>query len=183
MTFQAYLDSVKAKTGMTPAEFAKLAHHLGLQKHGEIVAWLKAEYGLGHGHAGAIAAVLLEQGPGQKDGATALDRLFSGRKSIWRGPCDRLISQLARLGPDVSAQANATYVNLLRGTKKFGILQPASTDRLDVGIKLKKAPPGGRFEAAASWNAMVTHRVRISSEAELDAEVARWLEQAYSAAI
>jgi hypothetical protein len=38
MSFQAYLDTAKAKTGKTPADFAKLASLKGLTKHGEHVA-------------------------------------------------------------------------------------------------------------------------------------------------
>ena len=60
MSFQAYLDNIKAKTGKTPADFAKLAAKKGLTRHGEIVAWLRREFALGHGHATAIAAVLLK---------------------------------------------------------------------------------------------------------------------------
>jgi hypothetical protein len=38
MSFQAYLDNVKAKTGKSPADFAKLVNQEGLTKHGGIVA-------------------------------------------------------------------------------------------------------------------------------------------------
>jgi hypothetical protein len=41
MSFQAYIDNIKAKTGKTPEDFAKLAARNGLTKHGEIVTWLK----------------------------------------------------------------------------------------------------------------------------------------------
>jgi len=62
MSFQAYLDNIKAKTGKTPADFKRLAEKKGLlepgTKAGEIVAWLKGDFGLGHGHAMAIYAVL-----------------------------------------------------------------------------------------------------------------------------
>jgi Domain of unknown function (DUF4287) len=61
MFFQAYLDNIKAKTGKTPEDFKKLAEKKGLLKPsvkaGEIVAWLKKDFGLGHGHAMAIYAV------------------------------------------------------------------------------------------------------------------------------
>jgi Domain of unknown function (DUF4287) len=60
MSFQAYLDTIKAKTGKTPDDFAKLAQQKNLTKHAEIVAWLKSDFGLGHGHANAIVAVLLK---------------------------------------------------------------------------------------------------------------------------
>ena len=62
MSFQAYLDNIKAKTGKTPDDFKKLAAKNGLlkagTKAGEIVAWLKKDFELGHGHAMAIYAVL-----------------------------------------------------------------------------------------------------------------------------
>ena len=62
MTFQAYLDNIKAKTGKTPDDFEGLAKKKGLLepgvKAGQIVAWLKKDFELGHGHAMAIYAVL-----------------------------------------------------------------------------------------------------------------------------
>ena len=75
-----------------------------------------------------------------------------------------------------------TYISLLRGSDKFGIVQPSAAERLDIGIKLKGVAPTERFEAAGSWNNMVTHRVRISDPEEMDAEVRAWLKQAYDAA-
>ena len=182
MSFQAYLDNIKAKTGKTPDDFAKLAAKKGLTKHGEVVAWLKEDFELGHGHANAIAAVLLK--PDFKPGASedALDELFSGTKAHWRKAADKLIEQVSKFGSDVEASANETYVNLLRGKKKFGLIQPSSGARLDIGIKLKGTDPEGRFEAAGSWNAMVTHRVKIGDVKEINAEVVAWLKRAYSAA-
>ena len=60
MSFQAYIDNIKTKTGKTPADFKKLAEKKGLLKHGikagEIVKWLKEDFDLGHGHAMAIYA-------------------------------------------------------------------------------------------------------------------------------
>ena len=63
MSFQAYIDNVKAKTGKTPADFKKLAEKKGFLKNGQLVKtvkateitnWLKDEFALGHGHAMAI---------------------------------------------------------------------------------------------------------------------------------
>ena len=67
MTFQAYLDNIQAKTGNSPADWKRLAEAKGFATKGkmrsdvkamQIVAWLKSEYGLGHGHAMAIVALL-----------------------------------------------------------------------------------------------------------------------------
>ena len=65
MSFQAYLDNIKANTGKTPADFKILAEEKGFIKEGQLVAtvkateitnWLKEEFKLGHGHAMAIYA-------------------------------------------------------------------------------------------------------------------------------
>ncbi|MFT3680004.1 MAG: DUF4287 domain-containing protein [Ferruginibacter sp.] len=67
MSFQAYLDNIKAKTGKGPEDFKKLAEQKGFTqkgvlkatvKAGEIVQWLKDDFSLGHGHAMAIYALL-----------------------------------------------------------------------------------------------------------------------------
>jgi hypothetical protein len=55
MTYQAYLDNIKSKTGKTPADFRKLAAQKGLTKYPELMTWLKSEFDLGHGHANVIA--------------------------------------------------------------------------------------------------------------------------------
>ena len=60
--FQAYLDNIQTKTGKTPDDFKALAERNGLLQAGvkatQIVDWLKRDFGLGHGHAMAIYAVL-----------------------------------------------------------------------------------------------------------------------------
>ena len=67
MTFQAYLDNIEQKTGKTPEDFIKLAKKKSFSdsagladgvKVGDVVAWLKADFDLGHGHAMAIVALL-----------------------------------------------------------------------------------------------------------------------------
>ena len=67
MSFQAYLDTIEAKTGLTPRELLAIAAERGLDgpdtKAGAVVEWLKADYGLGRGHAMALFHVI-KNGPG-----------------------------------------------------------------------------------------------------------------------
>ena len=67
MSFQAYLNTIKSKTGKGPDDFRKMAEEKGFSqdgelkpgiKAGEIVDWLNEEFELGHGHAMAIYALL-----------------------------------------------------------------------------------------------------------------------------
>jgi hypothetical protein len=182
MSFQAYLDTIKAKTGKTPDDFRALAAKQGLTKYSEIVAWLKADYGLGQGHANAMAQLLANA---EKLNASPDDKLaahFSGKKAKWRQSYDALAAKVSAFGEDVSLSPNSNYINVQRGGKKFAILQISTTERFDIGIKLKGVSPTERFEAAGSWNAMVTHRVRITEPEQIDVEVLAWFRKAYQAA-
>ena len=61
MTFQAYLDNIEDKTGLTPRQFIELATAKGFgpgTKSAEIVTWLAEDYGLGRGHAMALVHVI-----------------------------------------------------------------------------------------------------------------------------
>ena len=61
MSFQAYLDAIEKRTGKTPQQLLDEAHARGLgpeTKTGEIITWLADEYGLGRGHAMALAHVV-----------------------------------------------------------------------------------------------------------------------------
>ena len=89
MSFQAYLDTIQAKTGKTPADFAKLVAKHKLSKHGEIVAWLKAEFELGHGHANAMAAALLKGESRSAPPERKLDALFAGKRDACGNPARR----------------------------------------------------------------------------------------------
>jgi len=61
MSFQAYLDNIETKTGITPRQFIELAREKGFDettKATPIVAWLKEDYALGQGHAMALVHVI-----------------------------------------------------------------------------------------------------------------------------
>jgi hypothetical protein len=67
MSFQAYLDTIEKKTGMSPTQLRDLGRQRGWTegdtlapgvKPMGIVAVLKEEFALGHGHAMAVVALL-----------------------------------------------------------------------------------------------------------------------------
>ena len=80
MSFQAYLDTIEDKTGLTPRQLIAIAHEKGLDevpvKPAAIVEWLKVDYELGRGHAMAIVHVL-------KNGATISSK-FVGDTGVHR---------------------------------------------------------------------------------------------------
>ncbi len=61
MSFQAYLDNIEDKTGLTPRQFIELATAKGFgpgTKATPIIEWLAADYGLGRGHAMSLVHVI-----------------------------------------------------------------------------------------------------------------------------
>ncbi len=186
MSFQAYLDNIQAKTGKTPQDFRVLAEQKGLLregvKTGQIVSWLKQDFGLGHGHAMAIVLTLQNATQPRSTKDEQIAKHFGGDKAKWRKPYDQLLTQVSKFGPDVSVAPTHSYISILRKGKKFAIVQVTS-DRLDIGIKLKGAETTDRFEAAGAWNSMVTHRVRISDPKQIDAQVLARLKQAFEKAL
>ncbi len=178
MTFQAYLDTIKEKTGKTPEDFKALAAEKGLAEYPEIFAWLKADFGLGHGHANAMAHVILDTHDSKLTADEEIARHFAGAKAGWRPSFDDLMGKIRGFGPDVRLTPTDSYISILRVGKKFAIVQ-VTAKRLDIGIKRKGIAAQGRFEESGKWNAMVTHRVKISNPDEIDAEVITWLQQAY----
>lgn len=61
MSFQAYLDAVETKTGLTPRQLVDLAREKGFDAHTKatpILEWLKADYDLGRGHGMALVHVI-----------------------------------------------------------------------------------------------------------------------------
>ncbi|MFC6355125.1 DUF4287 domain-containing protein [Luethyella okanaganae] len=66
MSFQAYLDTIEDKTGLTPRQLTEIAKQKGFDdpavKAGTILEWLKEDYGLGRGHGMALIHVI-KNGP------------------------------------------------------------------------------------------------------------------------
>ena len=66
MTYKAYIDNIKSKTGKTPEDYLKMAKQKGLSKYSDLLKWLKNDCGLGHGHANAIILYIQDPELGKK---------------------------------------------------------------------------------------------------------------------
>jgi hypothetical protein len=147
-------------------------------KAGDVLAWLKADFGLGHGHAMALYATFKRATEPQLTVVQQVEQHFTGARIAWRKPYRQLLTKIENFGADISVKPTDSYISVLRDGKKFAIVQ-ASAARLDIGIKLKGVAPNDRLMQSGSWNAMVTHRVRIESPKEIDAELIDWLRLSY----
>ncbi len=185
MTLKAYYDTILAKTGKTPKDFISLAEQKGFLKEGvkpgQIVAWLKQDYGLGQGHAMSIVLAIKNSTQPRPSESEKVGLLFRDARAKWREPYQALLDRVREFGPDVSEDPTDSYISLLRAGRKFAIVQVTS-NRMDVGIKHKGRQTTSRFKPAGSWNSMVTHRVQLTDADQIDSELVEWLKQAYEAA-
>jgi len=178
----AVIANMKEKTGKTLPQWLKIAKAAKLQKHGEIVKHLKTEHGMTHGFANLVAHKTLASDAGSASSSTELvDAQYSGAKADLRPIYDALMAKIGKFGKDVEIAPKKSYVSLRR-SKQFGLIQPSTKTRIDVGINLKGVKATGRLEASGSFNAMVSHRVRIGDVKEVNRELIDWLKKAYSGA-
>ncbi len=177
----AMLANLKDKTGKTVAQWMKIIKSSKLAKHGEIVKFLKADHGVTHGFANMIAHEYLNAGKKSESTDDLVDKQYSGAKADLRPIYDAIIAAVQKLGNDVEVAPKKAYVSLRRN-KQFALIQPSTKDRIDVGINLKGVKPSGKLESSGSFNAMVSHRVKITNKKDVNADLKKWLKAAYEAA-
>lgn len=175
------IENLQKNTGKSLAEWIKIVQGTGLQKHGEMVKFLKSEHGFPHGFANMVALKAKGSDAGSADSPDDLIvKQYKGKEQLL--PIyEALASQLKQFGDDVELSPKTAYVSV-RSKKQFALLQPSTKTRLDVGINLKGREPEGRLEKSGSFNAMCSHRVKLQSADEIDAELIGWLKAAYEQA-
>ena len=172
--------NMKEKTGKSLEEWLVITKASGLAKHGQITKFIKSEHGVTHGFANLIAHKTLEAGREAPSGDDLVEAQYAGPKAHLRPIYDALIEAVGRLGADVEVAPKKAYVSLRRN-KQFALIQPSTKTRVDVGINLRGKEPEGRLEASGSFNAMVSHRVRLTDKDQVDEALAEWLKAAYDA--
>ena len=177
---QTMIDNLATKTGKSLSDWVAVVNKSGLAKHGEIVAKLKNDHGVGHGYANLIAHQALgsDSVSVARGGVDLVAEQYAGPKAGLRPIYDLLVKRIEAFGKDVELSPKKAYVSLRR-SKQFGLIQPSTATRVDVGLNLKGVAPKGRLEASGSFSSMCTHRVRLESAKQVDAELVGWLRQAY----
>jgi len=177
---QSMLRNLEEKTGRPLAEWLREVAKSGLDKHGAIVKMLKSDHGMTHGYANLVAHEALSSAAIHADDADLVACQYAGKEGL-RPIYDRVVAAVESFGDDVELAPKKAYVSLRR-RKQFGLVQPSTKTRVDLGIQLVGVEPEGRLETSGSFNSMVSHRVRITEVAEVDDELVGWLREAYDAA-
>ena len=169
----------KEKTGKPLDQWIAIARKSGATKHGEIMKLLKGDHGMTHGFANLVALKTLKSDAASiGDAADLVAAQYAGDKAALKPIYDALIAVANSCGA-IEVAPKKAYVSLRRN-KQFAIIQPSTKTRVDLGLNLKDEPAKGRLEKSGSFNAMVSHRVRIEKASEVDQEVKAWMKKAWS---
>jgi predicted transport protein len=175
------IKNLKEKYGKSLEEWIEIVKKTGIQKHGEIIKFLKSEHGFTHGFANLVSLKARGTDSASADSAESLvDDQYKGKEAL-HPIYVKLMEEVKKFGNDVEVAPKRAYVSLRR-KKQFALVQPSTKARLDIGINMKGFDTTDRLEASGSFNAMCSHRVRVSDIGDVDNELISWLRQAYDSA-
>ncbi len=174
------IKNLEEKTGKPFSHWIDVVRNSGLVKHGEILKMLKSDHGFTHGYANLVAHKAKQSDAGSADDADLVSAQYEGKENLHLF-YESLVKEIRTFGKDVKLAPKKAYVSLRR-KKQFGLIQPSTKTRLDIGLNMKDVKPEGKLEAAGSWNSMCTHRIRVESSDDIDKKVFGWLKQAYEQA-
>lgn len=176
---ETQVSNIEAKTGRSRAELTKGILAQGLSKHGEMVNWVKSNWGLGHGDANTIVHVArrsVEDAPATSD---PLDEIYTGPKAHQRAIHDALMKHINGFGAFETAPKKG-YV-ALRRKKQFAMLGPKTKDRFELGINLK-ADASHPLMAPVKPGGMCQYIISLHSADEIDDDIVAIAQRAYDAA-
>src|SRR5262249_30335724 len=150
-------------------------------------AWLKSAHDFGTNYAWWIAE--LSVGKGQENLSPAaylkaaegyVEAMFAGKRARLRPLYERLLAIGLAIASHGKACPCQTIVPLYRH-HVFAELKPATTTRIDLGFALGDLQPTGRLVDTGGFakKNRITHRIPLTSEADIDTDITGWLKTAY----
>ena len=179
------LANIEKRTGKSLDELAGIIRASGLSKHGQLVAMLKSDLGMGHGDANTLVHTVMKGAAPGSGGAEArstdqvLDELYTGPKAALRPIHERLLAEMRDLGPFEEAPKK-TYVSYRR-KRQFAMIGPATNTRVEVGLNVRDLSASERLKEQPAGK-MCNYTIRLGEADEVDAELVGWLREAYEAA-
>ena len=173
------LANIEKRTGKTLAQLEKIIKSSGLTKHGEVVAMLKNDLGMGHGDANTLVHVTKKAAEAPPASGDVLDEIYTGAKTPLRPIHEALMSSIKKFGAFEIAPKKG-YVSL-RGKKQFAMIGPATNTQVEIGLNMKGVKGTSRL-IEQKPGGMCQYKVRVADRKEVDAQLIDWIKTAYDAA-
>ena len=171
---------IKRETGADIAAWNARIRERGASSATDLKAWLNDQ-----GVTGYPAMLLGYETFGYPDYLlSSADELIEGQyrdKPAIRPIYDALIARLPEVG-EVEVQTRKTYVALIGPKRTFASIQPTTKTRVDIGLRFDDAAKAQGLEPAKSiGQSSMTHKLALSSAADVDHGTIGWLRRAYEA--
>jgi len=186
---QKWVAELKSKTGRSLEEWVALSKKEGPKDEKARREWLKTKHKLGTNSAWWISDHLEGKG-GEEDSPEAYLRAaakyvqeqYAGSKEKLRPVYEELLKLGRSMGDDVKICPCKTIVPLYR-EHVFAQIKPTTNSRVDFGFALThykgKLPKRLLDTGGLAKKDRITHRIELTSTAEIDGEVKKWLKTAY----
>ena len=184
---QKWKQELPQKTGRSLEEWIAFTKASGPPTENERREWLKKEHKLGTNSAWWIAERLEGKGTEEDSPEAYLDAaehwveaMFLGPRAALRPLYNSLLKLALSLGKDVKVSPGKTIVPFYRN-HVFGQIKPSTNTRLDLGLALGNMKTPKRLIDTGGYQKKdrITRRIEITSKADIDEEVKKWLKKAY----
>lgn len=186
---KAMIRNLEKNTGRALGDWVALLNGRGPSGASDPLTWLKEEHDLGKITAQIVVDHASQRLEGYDDASylasaqAHVDAMFAGPKSALLPLYERLMDLAYALGPDLRACPCKTMVPLYRH-HAIAEIKPTTRTRIDFGLALRpyagKLPPRLLETAGLRDTNRITHRLSVSTLADIDDELAHWLKVAYN---
>ena len=132
------------KTGKSVDHWIKIVNDSKIEKHREIINFLKSSHGFTYGYANFVALKARKSDAGSHDAGDLLANQYKG-KEILKPIYDKLVAAISGFGDDITRTPKKDSVSMIR-KRQFALIKPATKSRIDLGLKLKGVPTNDRLE-------------------------------------
>ena len=173
--------NLKIKFGKSLDQWIKIVKKEKLEKHGDILKFLKENHGFTHGYANLVSMKAREADAGSAESEEQLivDQ-YKGKENL-KPIYDKLLKEISKFGKDIEIAPKKAAVSFRR-KRQFALVQPSTKTRIDLGLKIKDKKFEGRLEGSGPFGTMCSHRVKLMDPKEVDKEVIGWIKEAYEGA-
>jgi predicted transport protein len=178
---QTMIENLHKNTGKSLEEWIDLVKKEKLEKHGQIVKWLKETHSFTHGFANLVAHKTLKSDAGSASDHEGLIQSQYKGKEHFLPVLNKLKNEINLFGKDVEFIPKKAYISVKR-KKQFAMVIPATKTRFDIGINLKGQEASGVLALDTKTSGMISHRIELQSIEDLSSEVIDWLKKAYESA-
>jgi hypothetical protein len=179
------IKNIQARSGKSLDELFAIFTLSGLKKHGEVRSLFIKELSLGYGDASTLASHFLQSNgvaTGKVESVNpdlAVSDIYNGPKAALRPIHDEVMNYINSLGPFEIAPKKG-YLSLRR-KRQFAMVGPVTNSRIEVGLNMKGITPTNRLEQNPPGG-MCQYKVKVTSLAEVDAELKAWINIAFNSA-